>query len=219
MSVFVRWYGSILQGEVVGNQEKGILSGMVAVRIQVQGMKATALFSPEHVYASAEEIKGNSPKISSNSPKVSKNPRKISRNENFEQCQERINEALMKADPLDFLEVEAPESVMNVLRFKQENWDHEHNHLRIDKLDEFYEMWKAACAPIFKPLMVEGNPEELAEAFENYNGVIYILDEASVTLPSHKPQPIVSDKRMAELKAQLKKSLKPVEATQLTLFD
>lgn len=219
MSVFVCWYGSILQGEVVENQEKGILSGMVAVRILVQGAKATALFAPGHVYASVEDIKGNSPQISANCSKTEQKPREIPRNEGFESCQKRINDALLKADPLDFIKVEAPESVMNVLRFKQENWDHEHNHLRIDKLDEFYEMWKAACAPIFKPLKVEGNSEELAEAFENYNGVIYIPDEASVTLPSHKPQPIVSDKRMAELKTQLKKSLKPVEAKQLTLFD
>ena len=210
MSVFVCWYGSIIQGEVVENQEKGILSGKVAVRIQVQGMKATALFSPEHVYASAEEIKGNSPKISANCSKIAENPRKISRNKNFEQCQERINEALMKADPLDFIKVEVPESAMSVLRFKQEHWDHEHNHLRIDVLDEFYRLWRDNMA-----MRLGTNKPQPAIKIE----APLTPDEASVTLPSHKPQPIVSDKRMAELKAQLKKSLKPVEATQLTLFD
>ena len=118
--MFVRWYGSVLQGEVVENQEKGILSGMIAVRILVQGAKATALFAPEHVYASVEDIKGNSPQISANCSKTEQKPREIPRNEGFESCQKRINDALLKADPLDFIKVEAPESVMNVLRFKED---------------------------------------------------------------------------------------------------
>lgn len=210
MSVFVRWYGSILQGEVVENQEKGILGGMVAVRIQVQGMKATALFTPSHVFASAEEIKGNSPQISANCSKIAEKPRKISRNENFEHCQERINEALMKADPLDFIKVEAPESAMSVLRFKQEHWDHEHNHLRIEALDKFYRLWRDNMA-----IRLGTNKPQPVMKME----APLTPDEASVTLPSHKPQPIVSDKRMAELKKQLKKSLKPVTVTQLSLFD
>ena len=141
MSVYVRWYGSILQGEVVENQEKGILGGMVAVRIQVQGMKATALFMPGHVYASAEEISGNHPQNRVSPTKVAEKPREIPRNEGFELHQERINEALMKADPLDFVKVEVPESAMSVLKFKADHWDHERNHLRIDALDEFYRLW------------------------------------------------------------------------------
>lgn len=210
MSVFVRWYGSVLQGEVVENQEKGILSGMVAVRIQVQGAKATALFAPEHVYASVEDIKGNSPQISANCSKTEQKPREIPRNEGFESCQKRINDALLKADPLDFIKVEAPESVMNMLRFKEENWDHEHNHLRIEAIDEFYRLWRDNMA-----MRLGTNKPHTAIKME----APLTPDEALVTLPSHKPQPIVSDKRMAELKAQLKKSLKPVEAKQLTLFD
>lgn len=210
MSVYVRWYGSILQGEVVENNEKGILSGMVAVRIQVQGMKATALYAPAHVYTSPDQISGNIPQISANSSKIEQKPREIPRNESFEFCQERINDALLKADPLDFIKVEVPETAMSVLRFKQEHWDHEHNHLRIDALDEFYRLWRDNMA-----LRLGTKKPQPAMKME------YPLtpDEATVTLPSHKPQPIVSDKRMAELRTQLKKSLKPVEAKQLTLFD
>ena len=186
MSVFVRWYNSILQGEVVENQEKGILSGMVAVRIQVQGMTATALFAPSHVYASADEIKGNSPKISPDSPKISEKPRDISRND----AKNSIGD-------------------LNLLKFKEDNWDHQRNHLRIDALDQFYQLWRVNMAlrlgTIPQPSMKMEAP--------------LTPDEATVTLPSHKPQPIVSDKRMAELKTELKKSLKPVEAKQLSLFD
>ena len=210
MSVYVRWYSSILQGEVVENNEKGILSGMVAVRIQVQGMKATALYAPAHVYTSPKQISGNIPQISANSSKIEQKPREISRNESFEHCQERINEALMKADPLDFIKVEVPDAVISVLRFKQENWDHQRNHLRIDALDKFYQLWRDSMAL----RLGTGRPQPTMKMESPSTP-----DEALVTLPSHKPQPIVSDNRMAELRTQLKKSLKPVEATQLSLFD
>ena len=215
MSVYIRWYGSIVQGEVVENQEKGILGGLVAVRIQVQGMKATALFAPAHVYQSEKDAlekeddprssrhkefvtsaSGNSPEKFVSAPKVAEKPREISRNE-----------------------AEISIKDLNVLQFKQENWDHERNHLRIDKLDEFYEIWKASCAPIFKPLKVEGNLEVLAEEFKNYDGVIYNPEAAVTTLLNPEPKPIVSDNRMAELRQQLKKTIKPVEAKQLSLFD
>ena len=79
--VFVRWYREILQGEVVENDRQDQLAGMVAVRIQIQGVFVTALFTPGHVYQSKDEaeIKGNSPIISSNSPKVDTEEREISR--------------------------------------------------------------------------------------------------------------------------------------------
>ena len=58
--VFVRWYGKILPGEVVPNGTIGPTASMTAVRVQVQGMKATALFMPEHVFSSVQEAAGDS---------------------------------------------------------------------------------------------------------------------------------------------------------------
>lgn len=183
MSVFVRWYGSILQGEVVENQEKGILGGMVAVRIQVQGAIATALFAPEHVYDSLQKTCGDYPKY-------------------IMRPAERIHKRT--DNPI------IPHRDLNVLKFKEEHWDHEHNHLRIDALDEFYRLWRDNMA-----MRLGTNKPQPAMKVETPS----TPDEALVTLPSHKPQPIVSDKRMAELKKQLKKSLKPVTVKQLSLFD
>lgn len=206
MSVFVRWYGSVLQGEVVENREKGILGGMVAVRILVQGAKATALFVPGHVYQSAKDasekeydprsakhkefvvsVSGNAPEISVSAQKVDEKPHEIAR-----------NEAKVSIEDL------------NVLKFKAENWNHERNHLRIDALDEFYRLWRDNMA-----MRLGTNKPQPAMKME----APLTPDDAIVTLPSQKPQPIVIDERMAELKTQLKKSLKPVEAKQLTLFD
>lgn len=194
MGVFVRWYGSILQGEVVENQEKGILSGMVAVRIQVQGAKATALFVPEHVYESMDAASASYPV---------KTPDKA-----IADLIQVHKEQFAKESVGDF--IRSAINLQSVENFKAANWDHEHNHLRIDALDQFYRLWRDNMA-----IRLGTNKPQPAMKME----APLTPDEASVTLPSHKPQHIVSDKRMAELKGQLKKSLKPVEAKQLTLFD
>lgn len=129
MSVYVRWYGEVLQGEVVENRRTDSLGDMVAVRIKIQGANATALFTPQHVYASPELIKGNSPIISQSAPKVSENPREISRNEKLSPVAAHVTG------------ISALEGILEA--FKAEHWDHEHGHLRIDALDEFYQLRRA----------------------------------------------------------------------------
>lgn len=62
--------------------------------------------------------------------------------------------------------------------FKRDNWDHERNHLRIDKLDEFYKLWRMATIPF---------------------GFV----EAETAKPVEAPKRKVSDERMEELKQQL----------------
>ena len=195
MTVYVRWYGKVLEGELL----EGESMGMKQVRIPLDGHHPVALFTPEHVYDSAD-------KISVSAPKISEKPREISRSESFDYCQERINQALLEADPLDFVAVEVPEPAMNMLRFKEEHWDHERNHLHTDSLDQFYQLWRDYMA------MRMGTKPQLSMKIE----APATPDEA--ILPP-KPQRIVSDEKMAELRTQLKKLLKPVEAKQLTLFD
>ena len=195
MTVYVRWYGKVLEGELL----EGESMGMKQVRIPLDGHHPVALFTPEHVYDSVD-------KISVSAPKISEKPREISRSEIFDYCQERINQALLEAEPLDFVAVEVPEPAMNMLRFKKEHWDHQRNHLRADSLDQFYQLWCDYMA------MRMGTKPQLSMKIEAPT----TPDEA--ILPP-KPQRIVSDEKMAELRTQLKKLLKPVEATQLTLFD
>lgn len=71
MTVFVRWYGNVLEGETDGTIG---LFGMVEVKIPIQGMHAIALFTPQHVYSRQEDVPGNSP----NSPKISRTEQNIS---------------------------------------------------------------------------------------------------------------------------------------------
>lgn len=173
--VYVIWYGKVLEGELLD----GDYLGMKQIVIPLDGHRPTALFTPEHVYDSIEQI----------TEKTSINFQKTA--ENFQNQQEIATEQqisdVMPGDDRDMIET-----------FKRENWDVKHNHLRIDKLDEFYQLWRMVMKPFG-----------------------YVEAEASVTLPSHKeesviaeaPKRIVSDERMEELKQQLKTKLDPKPIT------
>ena len=126
-TVYVRWYGNILQGELLD----GEYLGMKQVRIPLDGHHPVALFTPGHVYESAELAANNSPGKSPNIPRsFPELP------ENFQKSAE-----ISKLDPLVSDDRETIEA------FKRDNWDQEHNHLRIDKLDEFYWLWREAMRP------------------------------------------------------------------------
>lgn len=105
--------------------------------------------------------------------------------------------------------------MQRVENFKRDNWDHECNHLRIDKLDEFYKLWRMVMRPFG-----------------------FTDTESSVTLPSHKekqvsaeavPQNETPSKPLESLKPIIQKPSKKMlrstgtqqfyDATQLALFD
>ena len=65
--------------------------------------------------------------------------------------------------------------------FKNQHWDAEHNRLQVDALDEFYRLWRIAI---------------------NWRIGKEITEQT-------KPQRIVSDKKMEEIKKQLKKAVRP----------
>ena len=225
-TVYVRWYRDILlQGEVVENDRKDQLAGMVAVRIPIQGMRITALFYPQHVYQSEDEAKGISPIISPNPPKVATEEREISREIQksteiiCEKIQDSSKNICSSPEHTEFSyptkapgvaiadmikghrEMEIKEAVARVIdKFKAAHWDNARNHLRIDALDEFYRLW--------------------LKTHDHRNKQTVTCTE--ITLPSHKTEHkshIVSDERMDQLKSQLKQSLKPQQKTvQLDLF-
>lgn len=167
--VYVIWYGKVLEGELLD----GEYLGMKQVVIPLDGHRPIALFTSEHVYDNIEQIPEKS---SINKPKaevIAQKPQEISPK------QQEVSSNRAK----DLSAIEA---------FKRENWDTERGHLRIDKLDEFYKLWRMVMRP---------------------SG--YVEAEAPITLPSHKEEPviaeapkrIVSDERMEELKQQLKTKL------------
>lgn len=185
-TVYVRWYGNILEGEVADGE--GFM-GMTPVRIPLDGHHPVALFMPQHVYESAEQAKMQSfPVNSPNSPRIPRKteeePREISRTES-------------KVDTNDCL---TPDDRYDLDVFKSYNWDDEHNHLRTDKIDEFYQMWREMLRPF---------------------GFVYDA-EASVTCQSHTPKPVpvqhVPQNGTPTNTKQLHKK-KPAKAMELSLFD
>ena len=52
MTVYVRWYGKVLEGELL----EGTYLGMCQVRIPLDGCKPVALFSSGHVYKTAGQL-------------------------------------------------------------------------------------------------------------------------------------------------------------------
>lgn len=137
MTVYVRWYGSILQGELLD----GEYLGMKQVRIPLDGHHPVALFTPGHVYESAEQIAENVPELTENVPECS---------ESVPECSESVPKVEMVHLSevaywgTDVLPADDRETID---AFKRDNWDQEHNHLRIDKLDEFYWLWREAMRP------------------------------------------------------------------------
>lgn len=111
-TVYVRWYGKIVEGMIVENSEvTPALASMVVVRIPVQGVRASALFTPDHVYPSAE-LAGMKEQIKV-VPTVEAKP-----DNNDSELYRRLQE------------------------FKLANWDTEHNHIKLTALNDYYELWR-----------------------------------------------------------------------------
>ena len=121
-TVYVLWYGKVLQGNVVREND---LMGMTAVRIPLQGQHPIALFTPGHVYVTADDAE-NSKSV----PKIAKSVPEI------EESVPKYAESVPKVAETSQCEA-----------FKKAHWDNERNCLRTDSLDEFYSLWKMEHTP------------------------------------------------------------------------
>ena len=147
-TVHVRWYGKTLQGEVVPDDGRiALFASMVHVRVPIQGTPVIAVFSPSHVYATASEVPASmSPRaLPAGSPATTP--------------------AASAADPSPALssvvcaasaETSAPSPSWSTpaldahraryRQFKADHWDNEHNHLHVDALEEFYQLFREGVA-------------------------------------------------------------------------
>ena len=123
-TVYVRWYGSVVEGKLLD----GEYLGMKQVQIPLDGRKPTALFTSNHIYQTAAEAAA---KEVYSYPQSFPTPETIITKE----PSTRLSD-VMPADDREMLE-----------KFKRENWDTERGHLRIDKLDEFYQLWRMVMRP------------------------------------------------------------------------
>ena len=121
-TVFVPWYGKVLQGNVVREND---MMGMTAVRIPLQGQHPIALFTSGHVYDTADDAENSKsvPKIAKSVPEIEENVPKYA-------------ESVPKVSETSQCEA-----------FRKAHWDNERNHLRTDSLDEFYSLWKMEHTP------------------------------------------------------------------------
>ena len=124
-TVYVRWYGQVLEGEVVSEHD---LMGMVGVKIPLMGMAPVALFTAGHVYATETEARGGG-------------------HEKLEADSWRSTSVTAKPQPAVSPAVTGPSPAWQRLQeFKLSHWDAEKNRLKVDALDEFYRMWRDSVA-------------------------------------------------------------------------
>lgn len=203
-TVFVRWYGKILEGMIVENNEvTPALASMVVVRIPVQGVRASALFTPDHVYSSAElaGMKEHVKLVPTQAPAI------------VSTAEATSNDVLSEA-------------WHKLQEFKLANWDTEHNHIRLSALNEYYDMWKEYVAEKCGYREYPKHPY-VPEFYGWNNGIKQPSVAETISNAIKEVKRIVSDEKMAELKSQIKKALAPakpkprktVKYTQLSLWD
>ncbi len=124
--VFVRWYNEVLQGEVVESKKDGsVLDRMVSVRIPLMGTTIIALFAPGHVYMNVADMPASSQKKSSVTT---------------------LSDIEAPAPVIGTSAQQPSEAWKLIQDFKSAHWDKEHNHLQIEYLDQFYQMWRDSVA-------------------------------------------------------------------------
>ena len=138
--VFVCWYGKIVQGETIdrkGHCDWPPLAEWIPIRMEipnsegnpiVPGVRNICMFHMKHVYASAEEA----------------------------QQAENDFRLAVRQMPAPVVTPSSPapqpaakptsEAWQAIQKFKEEQWDQERNHLRIDAIEEFYRLWRASVA-------------------------------------------------------------------------
>ena len=175
-------------GSVVeGKLLDGEYLGMKQVQIPLDGRKPTALFTPNHIYQSAAEAMAVSPTVETPIQRIIPSTETPSGDFFYKQIQE----------------------------FKESRWDHEHNHLQVEALDEFYEIWKASSKPVlFIPKQTSADIDKLAEEYFNYNGKIFVSNiNPTIMLESNK-EPVSQNDTVSETPQKSNPTV-----TQLSLFD
>lgn len=187
-TVYVRWYGDVVEGKVV--DDGNVLTPdrrMIVVRIPIQGLYCQAVFVPEHVYKNAAEAMAVSPTVEMPIQRIIPSTENPSGDYIYKQIED----------------------------FKNSHWDHDHNHLQVEALDEFYEIWKASSKPIlFIPKQTSADIDKLAEEYANYNGKIFVSNINPTILLEPNTEPVSQNDTPSN---KPKKSNPTV--IQLSLFD
>lgn len=125
MSVYVRWYNKVVEGEI---EKENDLFGMTAVKMPIQGVTVIALFHPKNIFKTVQEACGEYPKkyvIDTWAPDI---PGKS--------LSESIGEAIENAKRA----TEDPDWLV-LQKFLKDHWNHERNMLQLDYWQEYDRMF------------------------------------------------------------------------------
>lgn len=139
-TVYVRWYGKTLQGEVVPDDGRiALFASMVHVRVPIQGTPVIAVFSPSHVYATVDSVPNGSavgftPKEATIAAVPTDSPAGNIPNSSPAEAAPTWSTPALDAHRARYRQ------------FKADHWDNEHNHLHVDALEEFYQLFREGVA-------------------------------------------------------------------------
>lgn len=241
-TVYVNWYGNVVTAEVIDRAKhcthpwsdewipvEMVIPGSNGKPI-VPGCKNISMFHKHSVYATPDEAKA-------------------AWHDYLERWQHKrtapvetppVEEAAVPAGSPAGQPLTLAEAKQRYLNFKATHWDAEHNHLRIDALDEFYQLWRYCVAAKYgitlnAPLV----SVDLGSPDGDHTGTMIVDSETGEILPEIPPEPptdveepqrIISDKLYDQLRQELKKLTRKElrstgsityedGATQMSLFD
>ena len=200
MKVYINWYHGVLEGELLD----GEFLGMRQVRIPLDGCHPIALFKESHIYASADEADKNR-ELSNKKPVFSNETRPFSNNnqplsENTRQTSENTRQT-------------SDDTLVAWRQFKLDHWDHEHNHLQIDALEEFYKLYRNVHDHYS---FIPPSPVSCDSVAESSAPIVAILPQSPPPLPLHsKPQP----KKLTKKQLRSAEAIQFTDSVQTSIFD
>lgn len=172
-TVYVRWYSHVVQGEVAATPPSAPFSGMVPVLMSipssygspiVRGCRNVCMFMPAHVYADASLVPAAG--LSSRAPIVEAPAKTASTRENPSPAWQRIQQ------------------------FKADHWDAEHNHLRVEALNDFYALWVAGIAEKQgRPAPAVSSIPLLARPVNGVSSAVAPVEAAPPAIPNNPTPP------------------------------
>lgn len=153
--LFVQWYGHIVQVEAIDRAKHCThpwSDEWIPVEMEVPdsngkpivpGCKNISMFHMHHVYATAEEAQEAWDKYQEDSNKRHATAPVVPPSVP-ELPPPSVDHPDIGPSAGEFVTLEIAKQ--RYINFKAEHWDHEHNHLQVDALEEFYALWRTCIA-------------------------------------------------------------------------
>ena len=145
--VYVRWYKEVVEGTIVREND---MFGMTLVEIPIQGVKVKTLYSPKHIYKTAQEACGEYPKTFP-TPEMFQHP-------SFANVGATVSKAIDDAKRA-YGEVKLY-GREHLDKFLKDHWDLERNMLQLEYWQEYDRIFHAYARKRFE-MMRPQQPQHL----------------------------------------------------------